>query len=956
MLNNCSEYADVRVFAKRELSVWWAGADLPEDNGPARIRRHNVVQALTKTITFVDHDDATVLVYPTGTWPLAEQIRRYQVCGQKVILDCCEDCFTSENLRSLYQADRVTVCSAGLGKRLGELGVEHVGIIYDAAEYIDDGSAGHGSAGHGSAGDEGSEATPGPCHVPTALYLGYGGNQYLAEQLRPVAERAGWQLQICSEWSSADIPWTADGWKQVLAGCDVVVLPCRPTQPHKSANRLTQAISQGVPVIATRLPAYLEAAKDGDGVLYADSPAEWSAAFGALATPEARQGLAVKGHLDARYTTSGVALQWSAALRDALTAPVKQHSTKTPPAQPDPVDIIVPVYNQLSWLRECVWSIWSNTTHPYRLILSDAGSGPETWAWLRSIRGPTVLGAEGVRRNFAEAVNAGIRGGTSKYVVLLNSDCVVGPGWLDAMVRRMDATTRLAACNPLSNCDQSWRHNEPMILSDGLELHPGMSWDETDMPNRRALLYDYLAHAGREKFHAVDWVAYYCTILARSAVNEVGLLDPAFVNGCEDRDHQERLTRAGYKSGHTWDAVVFHAGGASRGGYQGEARAQYDAQDDANHVLLGQRWAKQSVAIWTGPALETWGRADVLNGMAGSETWAMMLAEEFARRDWRVTLYGNTGRPAYEECGVKWVDHADMLDDQAFGWHDHVIASRWTQPFTQPLHCRGRWVQVHDVWIMPGAQTDVMPWQIDGYAVFSDWHRDTILSTHPSIPRDKVFLTHNGVDQSLYDGHDSVDKRNWCVYSSSPDRGLLQLLGMVPAIRAAVPDFELHVCYGFFNWEHQRNGEADKAFIARIKAAMEQPGVAYHDRVSKLTLANLQMQAKVWLYPTWFWETFCVSAVENGLAGNALLCTNLAGLKSTVGSAGVLMPADDVDGKRLDDYPQPWVDRFVDNAVALLKDDPTEATRWGDVARQKMLTYSWGKAVDGWIERFERKG
>jgi glycosyltransferase involved in cell wall biosynthesis len=94
---------------------------------------------------------------------------------------------------------------------------------------------------------------------------------------------------------------------------------------------------------------------------------------------------------------------------------------------------------------------------------------------------------------------------------------------------------------------------------------------------------------------------------------------------------------------------------------------------------------------------------------------------------------------------------------------------------------------------------------------------------HHGIISDKMFLTANGQDFELYKDVDTIKKKNQAVYSSSPDRGLYQLLKMVPQIRKEIPDFELIVAYGFYNWESMaknRNDVESLRFIGEIKELM----------------------------------------------------------------------------------------------------------------------------------------
>lgn len=286
-----------------------------------------------------------------------------------------------------------------------------------------------------------------------------------------------------------------------------------------------------------------------------------------------------------------------------------------------------------------------------------------------------------------------------------------------------------------------------------------------------------------------------------------------------------------------------------------------------------KKWEKNKVVIYCGMAWEPWNKAKVDEGMAGSETWASYLAREFVKKGFQAIIYNDLLiedkksfllDPVTDEKGSKigdviYRDYRMVQADAEYDVFDYFIASRSTEPFKLNVHALKKFVMVHDIWLSADKSYDTMTWQIEKYAYLSDWHRD-FLSKHHGLLSDKMFLTANGQDMSLYQDVDTYTKKNQAVYSSSPDRGLYQLLKMLPAIRKEVPDFELVVAYGFFNWESMakmRNDLEGLNFIDKIKKLMEQPGVKYVGRINKKELAHYEKESKIWLFPSWFSETFC---------------------------------------------------------------------------------------------------
>jgi glycosyltransferase involved in cell wall biosynthesis len=719
-----------------------------------------------------------------------------------------------------------------------------------------------------------------------AGYFGLGGNSWLiTEWLKDTIEEAGYEVFICTEWSNATKQWGIDTWVDDMLDCDVVLCPQRvDVQPAKSSVKATVAMALGLPVLCSPLQAYQEIIKDGENGFICDTKEEWRDALIKLKDSSLRKKIGEAGKASiGDYSLSAIAGQWVGTLTELIN---NQMKFPDPPERIDMksrsiVDIIIASYNNVDYLKMCVSSILMNTLYPFHIIISDGGSNKETWDYLLALKGITVIGDPGKRLSFSETCNAGIRASNTKYFVILNSDVIVSKCWLTNLVHKMETVDRLASCGVLSNCDRGWLHGTlntpsyPMLLEkSNIDLHPAMKIDEIK-PHIEEL-YKFMEESNKKHkdvFIRQGWVAAYATIFARCAVNEVGLFDPLFLNGCEDLDLMNRLSKFGYITGQAIDSFVFHFGGVSRGSFQEENKESYDKEDAENHMKYRAKWAKPRVVIWTGPAWESWNKQKVDEGMAGSETWASYLAREFVKKGFETTIYNDLLSnskddivldPVFDNQGEKvgdvvYRDHTKMQADVEYDVIDYFIASRSTEPLKMNIHSLRSYVMIHDVWLSSDKSYDTMAWRVEKYAYLSEWHKQFIMQHH-GIISDKMFLTANGQDFELYKDVNTIKKKNQAVYSSSPDRGLYQLLKMVPQIRKEIPDFELIVAYGFYNWESMaknRNDVESLRFIGEIKELMKQPGIKYVDRVSKKELANYEKESKVWLYPTWFSETFC---------------------------------------------------------------------------------------------------
>jgi glycosyltransferase involved in cell wall biosynthesis len=98
-------------------------------------------------------------------------------------------------------------------------------------------------------------------------------------------------------------------------------------------------------------------------------------------------------------------------------------------------DIVLPVRNALDDFRECIATVRAHT-HDYRLIFVDDFSDDVTAQVIReeaAKQSSSLLVRTSSQRWFTRAVNLGLRLVRTDRCMILNSDCVVGDGWLQEL-------------------------------------------------------------------------------------------------------------------------------------------------------------------------------------------------------------------------------------------------------------------------------------------------------------------------------------------------------------------------------------------------------------------------------------------------------------------------------------------------------------------------------------------
>lgn len=126
------------------------------------------------------------------------------------------------------------------------------------------------------------------------------------------------------------------------------------------------------------------------------------------------------------------------------------------------VDIAIPSWNQSKLAVACLQSIRQHTTD-YRLIFVDNGSAPAEFAVIETElkRHPHLLVRNHRNLGFVKAVNQGLCLSTAEYVVLLNNDTEVAPGWIEKLQAPF-ADSRVGAVGPVTTTPDCWQGREPV--------------------------------------------------------------------------------------------------------------------------------------------------------------------------------------------------------------------------------------------------------------------------------------------------------------------------------------------------------------------------------------------------------------------------------------------------------------------------------------------------------------
>ncbi|HLX29250.1 MAG TPA: glycosyltransferase [Casimicrobiaceae bacterium] len=192
------------------------------------------------------------------------------------------------------------------------------------------------------------------------------------------------------------------------------------------------------------------------------------------------------------------------------------------------IDIVVSLDREQGDVRRTVERVLASTRGAFSLVLLDDASDDSSFDALA--RGdPRVERVRHPRRLGRVAAIDSILERSSGDVVLLASDAVVTPGWLDGLVRCAASDARIATVSPLSN--------------------DTMSQDEALDDDELARIGAAAAASAAPTYPDLPTGARACMLVRRAAIDAIGLLDPAFDDIAQAQcDFCLRAWRAGFRN------------------------------------------------------------------------------------------------------------------------------------------------------------------------------------------------------------------------------------------------------------------------------------------------------------------------------------------------------------------------------------------------------------------------
>src|SRR3990167_2495341 len=264
----------------------------------------------------------------------------------------------------------------------------------------------------------------------------------------------------------------------------------------------------------------------------------------------------------------------------------------------------------------------------------------------------------------------------------------------------------------------------------------------------------------------------------------------------------------------------------------------------------------------------------------GSEYMAYNLGKIFARLGYKVVIFVKSA-DLHDET-VQFLDTSTYLDFMENHAVKLLIVSRFSDNLFYSRNTENMILWLH--YILPNGSTFYTHKEkFKGVVCLTEWHAKFFCKEY-NFPENLVHVIGNAVDASRFDK--KIEKVPYrFIYSSNAKRGLDKLVNIFDFVKQKYPSSSLYIFTNLC--------DVPNSTFSKIKA---NSSIFIHERVSQEQLALEFLKSDIWLYPTDWKETFCITALEAQIS-RVLCCTyKLAGLAETIGPRGILANPKDEQG------------------------------------------------------------
>ena len=344
----------------------------------------------------------------------------------------------------------------------------------------------------------------------------------------------------------------------------------------------------------------------------------------------------------------------------------------------------------------------------------------------------------------------------------------------------------------------------------------------------------------------------------------------------------------------------------------------------------------KTIVIHTGDIVECWNPI-LLNDkrISGSEIMAVNLAKEFTKYNYRVFVFGsfqnkNVNYEGIDNNGVEYIDLEYFTEFALKYVIDYLIVSRHASNLCYYNNIKNVFLWVHDTLpiLLEKNSKSFQTHKIKFKKLISvtNWQKNNIIK-HCEISDEFIYVSRNAINPDRFN-HVAKKVPYRFIYSSCVFRGLDTLIDIFPRIKEKYPESTLHLFV--------RKEDIDIETMNKIK---KMDYVFVNGRVSQEQLAVEFLKSDIFLYPTDFQETYCITALEAMISKCLVVTVDYCGLGEIVKSRGITVP-----------YPiRDNIDELLRKLFFVL-DKPNMKNHIIDTAYNWAIKQNYEELANDWIE------
>lgn len=242
--------------------------------------------------------------------------------------------------------------------------------------------------------------------------------------------------------------------------------------------------------------------------------------------------------------------------------------------------IVILSYNTLDMLKMCIESI-KGFTEPseYEIIVVENASSDGSAEWLKEQKDiRCIFNSENM--GFPKGCNQGMKIAKGDDILLLNSDIIVTPRWLEQLKTALYSDKKNGAVSCLANkCSNLQQLN---VTYDGID--------------ELLVFAENYNHSNSQKWIPYMTLVGFCFLFKREVYEKIGDLDEEFSPGnYEDDDYSFRIRKEGYRLLMCADTFIHHFGSGSfikkRTAEEEKAHGEkYNALLERNRKYFCNKW------------------------------------------------------------------------------------------------------------------------------------------------------------------------------------------------------------------------------------------------------------------------------------------------------------------------------------------------------------------------------